>query len=315
MSGRLLVRWAIGLAIVGALVVTLDPSAVGAQLATADVRLVAAGVLGLTAVHLLGAVAWRVLTSRLVGLRLPWGQAVRTYYAAQAIGGLTPANLGSDAFRMVALRGTVVGSRQALLPIVVQRVTSYLALSLIAAVALLAASRPAGLMVGMIIGAIAASAVAIVVLSLVSAAGGPFGALRERLLGPLTIGRRTLAGSVAIGLGLGVAFHAAGVLLTWVIVLAVEPQAASSAGLAAVALARLSLVVPMTPSGLGIQEAALAGLFVGLGLPPESAIAAGLLARLALVLTTVIGAVGWVSPTHSKASSEPRESADQPTSA
>ncbi len=52
---------------------------------------------------------------------------------------------------------------------------------------------------------------------------------------------------------------------------------------------RLSLAVPITPSGLGVQEGAAAVLFGSIGLAPGVALAALLLARLSLVLTTLIG--------------------------
>lgn len=52
----------------------------------------------------------------------------------------------------------------------------------------------------------------------------------------------------------------------------------------------MSLAVPFLPSGLGATEAILAILFTGLGLAPQTALAGLLLGRLALVLTTVVGA-------------------------
>jgi uncharacterized membrane protein YbhN (UPF0104 family) len=290
---RLAARWGIGLALVGGLVLTLDPTAIAAELAGANLPLVVVGILGLTALHLVGAVAWRDLTRRLAEITLPWSDAVRTYYAAQAIGGVTPANLGSDAYRVMVLRSSDAGAGRIALPILVQRATSYLALSLLAAGALLVASRPAGFTVGVTLAALGASTIGIAILSLVSVGPGPLRSVRNRLIGEAVVGRRAMIGSAAVGLTMGVAFHAAAVLLTWGIVLAVEPAAASLAALAAVTLARLSLVVPITPSGLGVQEVALAGLFVGIGLPAESAVAAALLARLSMLLTAGIGALAW----------------------
>jgi uncharacterized membrane protein YbhN (UPF0104 family) len=58
---------------------------------------------------------------------------------------------------------------------------------------------------------------------------------------------------------------------------------------AALALARLSLAVPIAPSGIGVQEGALAALFILLGASPETAVAASLLGRLSLLTTTGIG--------------------------
>jgi len=64
----------------------------------------------------------------------------------------------------------------------------------------------------------------------------------------------------------------------------------SLAVLAAITIARLSLAVPILPSGLGANEAILALLFAGMSLSPQTALAALLLGRVALVLTTALGA-------------------------
>ena len=301
-------RWGIGIAILIALVLSFDPAAIGALLATANAPLVMVGVAGLTALHLLGAATWRVLTRRLAGIELGWWAAARTYYAAQGLGGLTPANVGSDAYRVAALRDAGESVRGATLPILVQRATSYLAVSLLGAFALLLASRPAAFTVGIVIGALALSTAVLGIASLVIAGPGPLRPLRARLLGPNDNQRPGMTGAIGIGLGLGLVFHAVAIGLTYLLVLAVEPDAATVAALAAVAVARVSLLVPLTPSGLGIQEAALAALFVGIGLPAESAIAASLVARLSLVLTALIGAGAMVLPTRRTASTTGRPS-------
>jgi len=293
---RNLARWGIGIVILVALVLTFDTTGVGARLGDANLALVVFGVAGLSSLHLLGAATWRTLARRLVGLRFDWWPTVRLYYAAQAVGGFTPANLGSDAYRVVAVRGSGEGVRTAVLPIVVQRVTSYLAVSLVGVAALIIAARPTDLALGVTIGAVVLTVVALGVASLVSVGPGRLRPLRDRLLGPDAPDRRRLAGAVGVGLALGILFHAVGVGLTFLVVLSVDPGAASLAALAAVAVARVSLLIPLTPSGLGVQEAALAVLFVGIGLPAESAIAASLLARLSLVLTAALGALALMVP-------------------
>jgi uncharacterized membrane protein YbhN (UPF0104 family) len=295
-SGWNLVRWGIGIAIVVGLVLTLDVSALGARLAAANLSLVALAVAGLSSLHLLGAATWRELMRRLVGIRLAWFATVRLYYAAQALGGFTPANIGSDAYRVIALRASGEGLANAVLPIVVQRATSYLAVSLIGAAALVVATSPAPFTVGITIGALVLSAVVIGLGAVIAIGSGRLRSLRERLLGPDARDRRGLLGALAIGLMLGLVFHLAGIWLTYGIVLAVDPGAASLAAVAAVAIARVSLLIPITPSGLGFQEAALALLFIGIGLPAESALAASLLARLSLVLTGALGAVALALP-------------------
>jgi len=88
-----------------------------------------------------------------------------------------------------------------------------------------------------------------------------------------------------------VAFHGVAIGLTGLLVVAVEPSAPIGPVIAALAVARLALAVPITPSGLGVQEGAAAGLFAAFGLAPGVALAAMLLARLSLMLTTLIGVV------------------------
>ena len=97
-------------------------------------------------------------------------------------------------------------------------------------------------------------------------------------------------------------FHAAAIGFTGLLVLAVDPTVPILPVLAAVAVARLALAVPITPSGLGVQEGILAVLFTALGIASGVALAGMLLARLALVLTTVIGVVALI---RSRRSSQP----------
>ena len=122
--------------------------------------------------------------------------------------------------------------------------------------------------------------------------------LRDRLIGGTSVPLARSRGAAAIGMGTGLAFHAAAIGLTGLLVLAVDPSVPILPVLAALAVARLALAVPITPSGLGVQEGVLAVLFTALGLAAGIALAAMLLARLALVLTTVIGVVPLVRSRH-----------------
>ena len=102
----------------------------------------------------------------------------------------------------------------------------------------------------------------------------------------------------------GLAFHLVAIGCGYLLVLAVDPAAAvvAPAVIGALAIARVSLLVPLTPSGLGVGEAALAILFAGIGLAPETAIAAALLARLGLVVTTLVGSIALAASSGSRAS-------------
>jgi uncharacterized membrane protein YbhN (UPF0104 family) len=187
----------------------------------------------------------------------------------------------------------------AIAPVLVQRATSYLALALLAppAVAILAFGShvsSAVLLAGLIVSGVAAG-VAVALLVAPSEAAELWSRLPWARRSP---GASADQGSwtappariVAIGVAFGLAFHVASVLLTAVLVAAVDPAAVGPAVFAAIVLARLSLAIPILPSGLGANEAILAISFAGLGLAPQTALAALLLGRLALLLTTVVGA-------------------------
>lgn len=297
---RVLRSWRFGLGVTVLLVVlaSVDPSAVRASLADADLRLVLAGVIGLTAVHLLPAAGWRAIHGRTTGRWLSWRGTVELSYAAQAIGGVTPANLGGDIHRATALRRSGHDWEAAVAPLLLQRATSYLALSTlaIAACAILVVRAPmaSGLSVAGVAVAVGVAAVAWLFLAPPSALRGP----RDRLMGGTPTPLDGIGGAAAIGMGTGLAFHAAAIGLTCLLVLALDPNVPVVSVLAAIAVARLALAVPITPSGLGVQEGVLAVLFTALGLAAGIALAAMLLARMALVLTTVIGVVLLVRSRH-----------------
>jgi uncharacterized membrane protein YbhN (UPF0104 family) len=279
----------VGLGILVVVLAGVDPAGVAEALAGTDVPLVVLGVLGLTAAHLVPAAGWRAILATTTGIRLAWRTAIRLYYASQAIGGVTPANLGGDVHRAGSLRRSGHDWSAAVAPLVVQRATSYLALSTLAAVALayLAARTP--MASGIVLGGLAVAAIAAVAAWLLLAPPGFLHGLRDRLIRSAGAGPVPLRAAVLIGVGHGMAFHALAIGLTAAIVLAVEPAAPVGAVLAVLAVARLSLAVPITPSGLGVQEGAAAVLFGAIGLAPGVALGALLLTRLSLVLTTLIG--------------------------
>ncbi len=298
---RRFLRPAIGLAILIAVLLAVDVSAVLERLGDADPVLAALGIAGLVAVHLVGAGTWRLLLRELVDVDLPWRPAVALYYGAQAIGGLTPANVGGDLHRIVAVRAAGHGPRAAVAPVAVQRATSLLGLGILAVIGLtaLAGHAPAAVpfvAIGLAFAVVLAGLVGALVIGRVGPAVARLPVVR--LLGveigpdesPIAPTRRAVHAG-ANGLALGVAFHAIAVGCSWLLIAAVGPATPVMPILAALAVARLSLAVPITPSGIGIQEGALAILFVQLGLSPEAALAGTLLGRVSLVATSVIGAV------------------------
>ncbi len=108
-----------------------------------------------------------------------------------------------------------------------------------------------------------------------------------------------------IGLVTGLIFHAGSVALTWLLVFAIDPQTPVWPVLGAIAIARLSLAVPLTPNGLGVQEGTLAALLTAMQVSAQPALAAMLLARLSTVLLAAIGVALMVRGHRARAASLP----------
>lgn len=296
---RIVLRWAIGVALLVAVVVLFDPASIGDRIAAVNLARAVPAILGLVAVHLVAALTWRRLTETLAGVRLDRRATIRLYYAAQAFGTVTPANLGADVYRIVA---TDPGSGRARLvrPIVVQRLTSVVAVAMVGAAGALV--LPIEGLAPFAAGVVALSLAVATATVFLATGSGPRSGFGARLARRFGLGRddgatgasrpRSLV-AVRDGVGLGLVFHVTSLMLGLVLVAAVDPIAAGRPIeiFGALAVARLSVALPLSPNGLGIQEGALSLLFVSLGLPPESALAAALLNRLALLLTAAIGSL------------------------
>jgi uncharacterized membrane protein YbhN (UPF0104 family) len=315
------IRLLVGFGLLVLLVVALDPSSLLLQVGSLDAGLAALAITGLVAIHLVQAFGWRsILAANQVVVAPSW--SIRTYYAAQAAGAVTPANLAGDAHRVMALRGLDVGWGPAVTSIVVQRATSYLALAAIGAVGVtsltIGGHEFGGLL--LIAGPVVAACAAVGWL-LITRPSWP-GA--RWLMRPVTAGKggnqghfvkegtspRMTAAGAGTGFLLGAMFHAGAIGLTWLLVVALDPRAGFDA-LAAVAVARLALAIPLTPSGLGVQEGALAALLAGLMLGAGTGLAAVMLSRIATLATAVIGVlllVGEPQRSPAEAPGRPRPS-------
>lgn len=297
-------RLAVGIAVLTLVLSTVDVATLWRRGAAADLRLVVAALIGLVAVHAVAGLGWRSLVEATSGIRLGAVEALRLHYSGQAIGGMTPGNLGGDVYRAAALRSAGHGWTGSVAPIIVQRATSYLALSALSLIALaaLASTRAAASLT--VVGLAFAGAVAVAAWFLLAPprrllpVAGPV----HRWLGgsavveKAAVPRPVLRSSAAMGFANGLLFHAISVLLLWGLVIGVDDSAASLTILAALTVARLSLAVPISPSGLGIQEGAATALVAALGGPVESVLAGILIARLALVATTVVGLALAMAP-------------------
>jgi uncharacterized membrane protein YbhN (UPF0104 family) len=280
------VRWGIGLGLIGFLFVRLDAADVFAQVQDANLWLAVPAIIGLIAIHLVGAATWRAIVDRLSADPLSWGDTVRIYYVAQALGGLTPGNLGADVYRVVVHGPKGSALRSGLLPILIQRATSSAALAVLGLLAITALPQigSAGIV-------ISATAIALAIVSAVLlTAMRLVPRWRETAsAAPDPPGRGALAAGTLIGLAGALLFHASAIGLGMMLVLSVAPASDPVPFLVCLAIARLSLLVPIAPSGIGVQEGALTLLFVQIGLPAETALAAALLNRIGLLATIGLG--------------------------
>ena len=278
-------------------VAALDGAKLWQALVRSDMRVVLLAVAGLTAIHVVPAAGWRAMVRAVSGIVIGWPATLQLSYAAQAVGGITPANLGGDVMRAAAVRAAGHDWSVTVLPIITQRATSYVALSVLSAPALALLASQANIAGGVVMtGAIVAVLIAAAAWLLLAGPGWVRRSAGTRwprfnsAAGVVHPPRRTLVALAGIGLVSGLAFHAGSLLLTWVLLAGVDPATATLPVLAALTVARLSLAVPLTPSGVGIQEALVVSLVASFGGPTEAVLAGLLLARLGLVLTTVVGA-------------------------
>ena len=290
----------LGCAIVGFLLLRFDFSAVAGALQHVDLRVAVPAILGLVALHLVAAVAWRDLSVRLAEVTLQWWPTVTHYYAAQAVGSITPANLGSDAYRLAAVRRPAGGWGTLLLPIVVQRVMSSAALIVVAlaGLVLLPSSFSTRLIVLAGVGLVLVSAAVVLFVRRPRLLAGPLRFLPERLRPDLrgtSVPARAWMAAVTSGISLALAFHIGSIAMVYTLVVALGGSGDAGPVLASIAVARLTILIPLSPSGLGFQEAALTVLFMQIGLSAELALATALLNRLALVGTMALGAAFIVS--------------------
>lgn len=308
----LLLRWSLALAVLGGLLSWVDTESLGALLADTCWGLAAPAIIGLSLIHLAGVFTWTMISDRLGGSRPPWRRMARIYYAAQAVGTLTPANVGADVYRAWAVSGQGNATARAMVPVAAHRITSYMGLLLLGAVAAMVIPfdtvAPALL---------AVSAGLFVLLTVLLWWAARHAADRDSVAGKLahrlriptdwaSIPAGRVTGALGSGLVMSLIFHAGSIGLCYLLVSAVGGQAPAPSLLAALTLARLAILLPVPVGGVGFQEGAMTFLFAGLGLGAEMGLAVALLNRIAFLGTTAVGVVMLMTG-KARAGAEPAE--------
>lgn len=288
------VRWGTGVVFVVLILVLLDPVEVFNAAGDARWSIVIPVVIGLAAVHSVSALAWWAMARSTTSSQFRITVALRLYYASLSLGLLTPSNIGSDIFRAKAIRAQTRNWRSAVHPIALQRATSFASLAALGIIGSLVLPIP---------GSVKLTAVGIVLLLVVAIAvylwlsqawTERIESIRNRLL-PSIADKSDLQGRragqlLSIGVATGIAFHVISILLTLALVAAIDLNVSPFAAIAALTLIRMSIMVPLTVSGLGVQEGFAAIVFPAAGMPAETGVAISLLSRIGLLLTVAIGA-------------------------
>jgi uncharacterized membrane protein YbhN (UPF0104 family) len=285
-----------GLVMLGGIVYVYDPAKIQRSLATVDWWLAVPSILGLILVHLFQVESWRLLSRLLSNIDLSWRFAARTYYIAQACGSVTPANVGADVYRAYAVDRERSGWRGAFVPIISQRLMSYLALILLAATCAVTTgpyARPFAVVTAACL-ALAYFGARILRRKVgsgwnwnISLLKGPFTRLTGLESMPVW---RQFCGPMICAL----LFHFFSMLFTYVLVVAVAGHASVVDAVATLALARLATMLPFVPYGLGVQEGALVIALPSIGVSAEAAIAVSMLSRIALLGTILVGGITWL---------------------
>ncbi len=292
---RPLLRFGPGILIIAVMAVVYDPTKVQQRFEEVNWTIALPALLGLVLVHLLQVQSWRLLARYLTNLEMPWRFAARAYYAGQAFGSLTPGNVGADVYRAYAVDRTQTGWRGALVPIISQRLLSYLGLILLA-MAAVAATYAYGWLIA--IGALVCVAAA----SFVAKARGrlripgrPLERLTSAFLRITALETMPRLDQFLPSLVFALCFHALSILLTYFLVLSVAGDVSIVDAIGVLTLARLATMLPFVPYGLGLQEGAFVLVLPGIGVSAEAAIAASLLSRVALLGTIVVGVAAWLT--------------------
>lgn len=298
-------KGAVGLALIGVLLHRADPAAVWRTMGSAGGAALAAGVMGyvmatvfeVLKLHVaLGAVRPLVFTARLV-------------FAGLFCNTFLPANVGGDAYRILALKGRGDTLGEAVLPVLLDRtvgVTVLFAAGAATAVArggdwtarLAARWEGAGPRVEWVAGiGVALVLGAALLLALAPGLRARFGGRLRTLAGELrSAWGRVRPATFGLLFGGALAFHAGRVTGIWFFLRAFDVQVPWPDVVTVLAAVALASSIPLSIGALGVREGALTAMLVLLGVAPPVALAVALLNLGVLWTKALIGGVWLLTP-------------------
>ncbi len=234
----------------------------------------------MAALHTLTAAKWRMLV-RAAGVPCRLGQAIRAHGAGLFAGLFLPGLIGTDVVRATLLARSEGGVAPVTVGSVADRLVDTASLVFLAALGAALASgggaywaTPAFAFAALVVGSFAARPT----LRLLAGERAPrkLRGIAQKLVGSLDA--LLTRPSVALyAFVISAALQAGFVMLSLWLGLAVGIHVPMAAWFLAFPLAKLTLLVPVTISGLGVREAALAGLLFPFGVDPAIAVVQGLL--------------------------------------
>ncbi len=243
----------------------------------------------------LRAYRWRILLAAL-GMNAPLSRLTELYLVGTFFNNFLPTGIGGDVVRVYELSKDSDRPAESIGTVLLDRATGFLALFLMAAAALVFAHR-------LIAPSVAA---AILLLFLASWAGSWALLQRDRLeswgllkliakLKPVheiyeavyACGLRAIGGALAVSL----AFNLLLIAVNYLIALSLGVQVSIWYFLVFIPLISLSLIFPLSLSGLGVREGGYVYLFAQAGVPAPLALAMSLLFYALNVATGLIGGV------------------------
>lgn len=284
-------RWALSLGVLGALLLWLDPSRIGAEVAWLHPGWLLLALVTATVQTALSAWRWRYTASRL-GLRLSPAEALADYYLAGFVNQVVPGGVIGDAWR--AQRHARISGRTgpAWRAVILERASGQLIVVALALLVLLVLapwqqaliSIPAsGYLWPLLVGVVGLSVIA---MSLRGRWQPLLGLLQEdisrALLAP-TAWPRQLVSSLLIVLSYLLVFACAArgigldAPLTQLMLLALPVL--------------LAMLIPLSVAGWGFREGAAAGVWLLSGLPPEQGVAVSIAYGVTVLLASLPGAL------------------------
>lgn len=248
---------------------------------------------------LVSALRWRLIARRL-GLDLGYGEAVREYYLALLLNSTLPGGMAGDAVRAYRARAfsSESATRRALRSVVLERASGQVAffavtgLGLLAWPGLIGRALPEGL--GLAFGLSVAAGGGVMGLLAFLAFRGP-AVVRRALagLGDDTVRAVLADGGWLVHGALALLLVASYILAFWLASSAVGAPPPPVAFVTVLPVTLLAMLLPLSPGGWGVREAAAAALWPLMGFSPETGVAASVLYGLAVLAGAVPGIRVW----------------------